>query len=219
MKVSNNNVVAVSYKLEVEGKIADQSAPGQPLEYIHGTGMLLPKFEAALAGKEPGEGFDFVLSPEDGYGRYDPSYKIDLPKSAFAIDGKVREDLLVVGRTIPMLNQAGQVVQGTVAEVTEMAVTMDFNHPMAGKTLHFTGQVESVRAASDKELTEGLHGEYLPPEEHHCPHGKGRGRCHGEGHGEGHCHGEGHGDGECCHGEGHGDGECCGEGEGCCHKS
>ena len=215
MKVEKNKVVAVSYKLEVEGKIADQSAPGQPLEYIHGTGMLLPKFEAALAGKEPGEGFDFVLSPEDGYGRYDPSYKIDLPKSAFAIDGKVREDLLVIGRTIPMLNQGGQVVQGTVADVTEMAVTMDFNHPMAGKTLHFTGQVESVRDASDKELTEGLHGEYLPPEE-------GCGGCHGGGcHKEdGGCCGQEGGDG-CHHGEDHGDGECChhGEGEGCCHKN
>ncbi len=206
MKVENNKVVAVSYALEVEGKIADQSAPGSPLEYIHGTGMLLPKFEAALQDKEPGDTFDFILSPEDGYGKYDPSYLIDLPKTAFAIEGKVREDLLVVGRTIPMLNQAGQVVQGTVHEVTESAVTMDFNHPMAGKTLHFTGKVESVRSATDKELTEGLHGEYLPPEEHECCHGKGD--CH-KGEGEGCCHGEGHEDGECCHK---------GEGEGCCHK-
>ena len=181
MKVQNNKVVAVSYALEVEGRIADQSAPGAPLEYIHGTGMLLPKFEAALLDKEPGDGFDFVLSPEDGYGVYEPNYKFDIPKSAFAIDGKVREDLLVIGR----------------------AVTMDFNHPMAGKTLHFTGKVESVRSATDKELTEGLHGEYLPPEEHECPHGKGG--CHKE-------------DGECCHEGGHQDGECCGKGEGCCHK-
>ena len=195
MKVENNKVVAVSYALEVEGKIADRSAPGQPLEYTHGTGMLLPKFEAALAGKEPGDSFDFILSPEDGYGKYDPSYKIDLPKTAFAIDGKVREDRLVVGRTIPMLNQAGQVVQGTVAEVTEMAVTMDFNHPMAGKTLHFTGKVESVREATEEERC-GCHG---------------RGKCH-EGGCEGSCESgcEGHEEGECC-GKGHGS-------EGCCHK-
>ena len=192
MKVENNKVVAVSYALEVEGKIADQSAPGAPLEYIHGTGMLLPKFEGALQDKEPGDTFDFVLSPEDGYGVYNPAYKIDLPKTAFAIDGKIHDELLVVGRTIPMLNQAGQVVQGVVAAVTENAVTMDFNHPMAGKTLHFTGRVESVRSATDKELTEGLHGEYLPPEE-------GCGGCKGGG----------------CHKE---DGECCGKGEGDCHK-
>ena len=204
MKVQDNKVVAVSYKLEVEGKIADQSKPGAPLEYIHGNGMLLPKFEAALELKEPGDGFDFVLSPEDGYGVYDPSYKIDLPKTAFAIDGKIREDLLVVGRTIPMLNQAGQVVQGVVAAVSDSAVTMDFNHPMAGKTLHFTGQVESVRDATDKELTEGLHGEYLPPE-------KGCGGCQGSGC-EGGCEGD-------CSGEGK-DGEgCCGKGEGECCKN
>ena len=203
MKVEKNKVVAVSYQLEVEGKIADKSAPGNPLEYIHGSGMLLPKFEGALEGKEPGDGFDFVLSPEDGYGTYDPRYLVELPKTAFAIDGQVREDLLVVGRTIPMLNQAGQVVQGTVNKITDSTVTMDFNHPMAGKTLHFTGKVESVRSATDKELTEGLHGEYLPPEEHECPHGKGR--CHKE-------------EGDCCHEEGHGEGECCGKGEGHCHK-
>ena len=213
MKVENNKVVAVSYALEVEGKIADQSAPGAPLEYIHGSGMLLPKFEAALEQKEPGDAFDFILSPEDGYGVYDPAYKIDLPKTAFAIDGKIHEELLVVGRTIPMLNQAGQVIQGTVAAVSDSAVTMDFNHPMAGKTLHFTGRVESVRSATDKELTEGLHGEYLPPEEHHCR--KGKGGCHKhEDDGEGCCHEKGEG---CC-GEGHGDGECCGKGEGHCHK-
>lgn len=187
MKVEKNKVVAVGYALEVEGKIADRSAPGQPLEYIHGSGMLLPKFEGALEGKEPGEGFDFVLSPEDGYGTYDPKYLVDLPKTAFAIDGQVREDLLVVGRTIPMLNQAGQVVQGTVSKVTDSTVTMDFNHPMAGKTLHFTGKVESVRGATDKELTEGLHGEYLPQEE-------GCGGCGGGG-----CHKE---NGECCGKEG-----------------
>lgn len=201
MKVENNKVVAVSYQLEVEGKIADQSAPGSPLEYIHGTGMLLPKFEAALQDLEPGAAFDFVLSPEDGYGTYDPSYLIDLPKTAFAIDGKVREDLLVEGRTIPMLNQAGQVLQGTVREVTETAVTMDFNHPMAGKTLHFSGRVERVRDATDKELTEGLHGEYLPPEEHACCHGKGG--CQ---------------KGACKAGDCEKDGDCCGKGEGSCHK-
>ena len=217
MKVENNKVVAVSYALEVEGKIADQSAPGAPLEYIHGSGMLLPKFEAALEAKEPGDSFDFILSPEDGYGVYDPSYKIDLPMSAFTIDGKVHDELLVVGRTIPMLNQAGQVVQGTVAAVSETAVTMDFNHPMAGKTLHFTGRVESVRSATDKELTEGLHGEYLPPEEHRCH--KGKGGCHKE-EGESCCKDEDCGcqDGDCncesdcdCQSDGK-DGDCC------CHK-
>lgn len=205
MKAQQDYVVGVSYELEVEGKIADKARPEAPLEYIHGTGMLLPKFEAAVEGKEPGESFDFVLSPEDGYGEYNPNYKFDIPKTSFAVDGQIREDLLEVGRLIPMLNSAGQVVQGTIAAIGEDSVTMDFNHPMAGKTLHFTGKVETVRAATEKELSEGLHGEFLPQEECSCGchHGKGECDCHGEHDGGCSCHGEHHHDGGCgcghCH--------------------
>ena len=198
MKISKNSVVAISYELIVDGSLADKAVAEKPLEYIHGTGMLLPRFEEELEGKQEGDDFAFVLSPEEGYGVHNPEYVFDLPIEAFAIDGEVRRDLLQLGRTIPMLNSAGQVVQGTIREIREEAVTMDFNHPMAGKVLHFSGKVESVREASEKELTEGLHGEYLPQEGCHC-----KGGCHkGE-------------DGECC-GEGNhhcGEGECnCGEG-------
>jgi len=201
MKAAQDHVVGVSYELEVEGKIADAARPEAPLEYIHGTGMLLPKFEAAVEGKEPGETFDFTLSPEEGYGVYEPKYKFDIPKDSFVVDGQLREDLLVVGHVIPMLNSAGQAVQGMIAAIGEDFVTMDFNHPMAGKTLHFTGKVETVRAATEKELTEGLHGEYLPMEEHECGccghHHDGEEECHcGEHHHEGDCHCGGH-----CHHE------------------
>ena len=193
MKAEKNKVVAVSYELEVEGAIADKAGSENPLEYIHGTGMLLPKFEAAVEGKEPTEGFDFILSPAEGYGEYNPEYVIALPKTAFMFEGKLREDLLVPGRLLPMYNSDGQIVQGTVHSITEDSVMMDFNHPMAGKTLHFTGKVESVREATQKELLEGLHGEFLPPQQG-CGCGKDGCDCHGEGdcdchHEEGGCKG------------------------------
>ena len=198
MKVEKNKVVALSYTLVVDGAVADQASAEKPLEYIHGTGMLLPRFEEEVAGKEPGEDYKFTLSPEEGYGVHNPAYVFDIPISAFTIDGEVRHDLLVVGRTIPMLNQQGQVVQGTVAAVKEDAVSMDFNHPMAGKTLNFSGTVVSVREATEKELTEGLHGEYVPQEEGHCCK-KGKGHCHKE-EGEGCCKEKG--DSQCdCHHE------------------
>lgn len=205
MKAEKNKVVAVSYELEVEGKIADKAGSDRPLEYIQGTGMLLPLFEAAVEGKEPGEGFDFILSPSDGYGEYNPNFKFDIPKSAFEVEGILREDLLVVGNIIPMLNAQGQVIQGKVDSIGEDSVKMDFNHPMAGKTLHFTGKVESVREASEKELTEGLHGEYLPQEGCGCGHDGcdcGHDGCDCDS-GEG-CKKEGEG---CSHHKG-----------GCCHK-
>lgn len=196
MKIEKNRVVALSYTLVVDGAVADQASAEKPLEYIHGTGMLLPRFEEEVAGKEPGEDYAFVLSPEEGYGVHNPAYVFDIPISAFTIDGEVRHDLLVVGRTIPMLNQQGQVVQGTVAAVKEDAVSMDFNHPMAGKTLNFSGMVVSVREATEKELTEGLHGEYVPQEEGCC---KKKGHCHKE-EGEGCCKEKG--DSQCdCHHE------------------
>ena len=204
MKIAQNAVVEFSYELEVDGQVVDHTTKEKPLDYIHGTGSLLPKLEAHIEGMEAGDKFEITLAPADGYGEVDPQRIIDLPKAAFEVNGEVREDLLVPGNTIPMMNSMGGVIPGVVLEVTADSVKMDLNHQMAGKTLHFTGEIVSVREATEKELTDGLHGEYV----HSC--GCGGGGCHGGG-----CHG-----GEC---GGH-EGECggCGsdhEGEcGCgCH--
>ena len=171
MKIVSNAVVEFSYDLEVDGQIVDKTTKEKPLDYIHGTGGLLPKLEAHIEGMEPGDKFEITLSPADGYGEVNPDMIIDLPKSAFEVNGEVREDLLVPGNTIPMLNSMGGVIPGVVLEVSEDSVKMDLNHQMAGKTLHFTGEILTVREATEKELTEGLHGEFV----HSC----GCGGCHG----------------------------------------
>ena len=171
MKIAQNTVVEFCYDLEVDGQIVDKATQERPLDYIHGTGSLLPKLEEHIEGMEPGSKFDVTLSPTDGYGEVDPSRIIDLPKAAFEVNGEIREDLLVPGNTIPMMNSMGGVIPGVVIEVTEDSVKMDLNHQMAGKTLHFTGEILTVREATEKELTEGLHGEYV----HTC----GCGGCHG----------------------------------------
>ena len=193
MKITKNAVVEFSYELEVEGQIVDRTTNEKPLDYIHGTGSLLPKLEEHIEGMQAGDKFEITLAPSDAYGEVDPQRIIDLPKAAFEVNGEVREDLLVPGNTIPMMNSMGGVIPGVVLEVTPESVKMDLNHQMAGKTLHFVGEIVSVREATEKELTEGLHGEYV----HSC--GCGGGGCHGGG-----CHGGecgGH-EGECdcgCH--------------------
>lgn len=218
MKIEKNKVVVLSYELEVEGKVVDAATQDNPLDYIQGMHMLIPRFEDELEGMEEGAVFSFTIQPEEGYGSYDEKRRILLPKSAFTIQGEVREDLMEIGRILPMVGADGSIVNATVVEVKEEGVTMDFNHPMAGKVLNFKGKVLSVRDATEKELTEGLHGEFLPLEEgHHCCHGKGKGHCHHHHeHEDGECCGHhDHGDGECCGHHDHGDGECCGHGH--CH--
>ena len=67
MKIGQNKVVEISYAVEVEGKIVDQRSEAQPLDYIHGRGMLLPKLEEQILGKNPGDKFETVLEAKDGY--------------------------------------------------------------------------------------------------------------------------------------------------------
>ena len=192
MKIEKNRVVEFAYELEVDGNIVDHTTKERPLDYIQGTGSLLPKLEEHIEGMEPGDKFDVTLSPADGYGEVEPDRIIDLPKAAFEVNGEVREDLLVPGNTIPMMNSMGGVIPGVVLEVTADSVKMDLNHQMAGKTLHFTGEIVSVREATEKELTEGLHGEYV----HSCGACSG---CHGH---EGGCEGGCGGNDDCgcgCH--------------------
>lgn len=195
MKIGQNKVVEFCYELEVDGQVVDRTTKERPLDYIHGTGSLLPKLEEHIEGMEPGATFDVTLSPADGYGEVEQDRIIDLPKSAFEVNGEIREDLLVPGNTIPMMNSMGGVIPGVVVEVTDDMVKMDLNHQMAGKTLHFKGEVLTVREATEKELTEGLHGEFV----HTC----GCGGCHGSGGDCGSCEG-----GQC--GESHEGGCGCG---------
>ncbi len=188
MKVEANKMVGVDYTLTVDGKIADQSRPGQPLEFIFGTGMLLPKFEAAILGKEPGDRVEFTLAPKDGYGEFIAEAVVDLPKNIFMVDGKIADEMLYAGNQIPMSDAQGNRMMGIVKEVADDHVKMDFNHPMAGKTLNFAVEVISVRDVTPEDL------------QGHCSCGDCGGDCHHDHEGcdcggdhegcgcEGHCH-------------------------------
>ncbi len=152
MKVEKSKMVSVDYTLTVDGQIADQSQPGQPLQFICGTGMLLPKFEEAIMGREAGESVKFTLEAKDGYGEIIPEAIVELPKTVFMMDGKIAEDILFVGSQIPMSTADGQHMMGIVKEVKDETVMMDFNHPMAGKTLNFEVTVVEVRDVTPEDL-------------------------------------------------------------------
>jgi FKBP-type peptidyl-prolyl cis-trans isomerase SlyD len=160
MIVSENNVISLSYILRLStGVIADQADANDPLAYIHGTGMLLPDFEAQLHEKPLGHKFDFTLTPESGYGEHYEENIAEFPKSMF-LEAGFPEDQIVKGNFVPMNDAEGNNLQGKLIEITEETVKMDFNHPLAGETLHFVGEVIGVRPATEDELAHGhVHGE------------------------------------------------------------
>ena len=117
MKVEKNRVVAVSYDLQVEGETVDRATAETPLEYIHGTHMLIPRFEAEIEGTEEGSAFTFTVPPEEGYGPYDEKMLFNVPTSAFMVNGVLREDLLREGRIVPMMGRDGNVVQALIVSI------------------------------------------------------------------------------------------------------
>ncbi|AHM59687.1 FKBP-type peptidyl-prolyl cis-trans isomerase [Flammeovirgaceae bacterium 311] len=160
MKIDKHTVASVTYALEVEGEMVEQTDKSNPLTFLVGVGMMIPGFEQQLVGKEPGEKYDITVNPEDGYGESDPQAIVDLPKDVFKVNGELQEDLLVEGNVIPLQDQNGSPLQAVVLEVGDDTVKMDFNHMLAGKTLHFTGEVVQVREATQEEISHGhVHGE------------------------------------------------------------
>jgi FKBP-type peptidyl-prolyl cis-trans isomerase SlyD len=159
MKIAKHTVPTVTYSLRVEDEIIDSATQEQPLVFIFGVGGMIPGFEKNLEGKKPGETYEFKLKPDEAYGDYNTEAVIDLPKDTFEVDGKIKEGMLEIGNVIPMQDQNGNPLQGTVKEVKDQSVTMDFNHMLAGKDLHFAGTVLDVREASQEEIDHGhVHG-------------------------------------------------------------
>jgi len=159
MKIGTNKVVALSYTLVVDGEVMETVKADKPMEFIFGTGYLLPKFEENVLNKEVGDSFEFKLTAKEGYGEDNPDAIVELPKDMFMVDGQIEEGLLTVGNILPMQDSEGNRLQGSIDEIKDDVVVMNFNHPLAGADLHFSGTVVAVREASTEELNHGLSGE------------------------------------------------------------
>lgn len=156
MKITQDKFVSVIYDLNVgegeERELMEKATPEAPLQFIYGTGGMLPAFEQALRDLEVGGKFNFTIDPVDAYGEYEEENVLELPRNLFEVDGKFDEERVKEGNTIPMLDSNGNRLQGSVLEVNDEIVVMDFNHPLAGETLHFSGEVIDVREPSAEEL-------------------------------------------------------------------
>jgi len=160
MKIANDTVASLDYRLHLgDGKVVDESEPGDPLVYLHGHDEIVPGLERALEGKAAGDTLQVVVPPEDGYGEYDPDSVEEVPRTDLPADLE-----LVAGETITGTDPDGDEMDFLIKEVKKDTVVLDFNDPMAGKTLHFDVTVREVRAATAEELEHG-HA-HVPGHEH-----------------------------------------------------
>lgn len=147
--VGKNMVVSLEYTLSLDsGELIDETK-GIPFEFIFGIGSVLPKLEKELEGMKVGDEKDIVLSPEEGYGEIDPGAIQEVPKEFF------KEVDVQVGNQYYAHFEDGSEVPFYVKEIKDESIVIDFNHPLAGKTLHFHVKIVGLREATPDELEHG----------------------------------------------------------------
>lgn len=139
MKVTKGRKVAVHYRGALDnGEEFDSSEGREPLEFVVGDGEMIPGFEKAVLGMEAGQSRTVRLDPEDAYGPYEDGLVVEGPRNSFP-DGELK-----VGQSYTVHLHSGQEAVGRVLRIGEETVTLDFNHPLAGKRLTFHVRVVSV---------------------------------------------------------------------------
>ena len=160
MKIDKNSVVHIHYTLtDDDQQVLDTSEGREPLAYMHGLGQLIPGLEQELTGLEAGVKKEVRVGPKDAYGEFDKELVASVPRSGFQ-----GEEELVVGMKVQVDTNEGQKI-AVVDGIDGDKVTLNLNHPLAGKHLNFAVDVVDVREATDEEVSHGhVHG---PGGHHH----------------------------------------------------
>jgi FKBP-type peptidyl-prolyl cis-trans isomerase SlyD len=144
MLVEKNKIVSFNYVMkDVEGNLILSNEGFDPEEYLHGAGNILPRLEQALTGLKQDDVIDVVVHPEEAYGPREVSLVLDVSVSDVENPESIRE-----GEFIQLFDGT----EGIVIAHKGTHIVVDANHPLAGKTLHYTIRISSIRDASEKEL-------------------------------------------------------------------
>lgn len=150
LSVANDVVVGLAYTLYVENAVEDSAPVSEPLEYIHGHGNLITGLEKAIEGMKVGDKKSVTIEPEDGYGEYDQEGLIELDRGLFPEGFQIEK-----GRIVPLEDDEGNHLHSYISDWTDKTVTVDLNHPMAGKTLVFDVEIVSLRPGTAEEIEAG----------------------------------------------------------------
>ena len=160
-KENKNKYISVMYKLYTsasDGKkeLIEETADGDPFVFVSALGMTLDAFESHIVPLNVGDEFDFTLPPADAYGEYEPTGKQAVPRNIFEINGKLDSRFIYEGAVVPLASPDGARFNGTIVEIGKDTVTVDINHPLAGKSLNFVGSVIESREATNVEVRDAL---------------------------------------------------------------
>ena len=148
--VQDNLIVTLDYKLIVEEEMLESTEDGEPIEFIQGIGQVIPGLENAIYGMKVGDQKTVEIPPEEAYGEYDPESTQEAKKDEFS-----EEVPLDVGTFMDLEDDEGDMLSDQIVAAEEETVTLDFNHPLAGKTLTFEITLTDLRSPSEEELDHG----------------------------------------------------------------
>jgi FKBP-type peptidyl-prolyl cis-trans isomerase SlyD len=148
--VQDGQVVSMEYTLHVDGEIFDSSKDHGPLEFLQGAGNIIPGLEHELTGMAIGETKKVIVAPEDAYGEFAEEALVNIPRGEFPA-----EIPLEVGVELQVQNELGEPMSAVISAVQDDSVQLDFNHPLAGKELHFDVTIVDLREATDEEKAHG----------------------------------------------------------------
>ncbi len=149
-KVANDLVVSFNYTLTVDGEVIDSSTEEGPLEYLHGHSNIILGLEKELTGMAVGDSKQVEVAPEEGYGLLDEEAVLELDRSEFPENVP-----LELGIELEITDGEGDMMFATIADISEEMVTLDTNHPLAGKTLQFDVEITGLREATEVEIEHG----------------------------------------------------------------
>jgi len=158
-KVKDGQVVSMEYTLKVDGNVADSSEGREPLELVQGAGNIIPGLEREMLDMVIGESKEVTVAAIDAYGEEDEKSYMEVPTDQFP-----KEIPMKIGTEIQVQNEAGQPMYARIDSIEDKSVRLDFNHPLAGKELHFAVKVVNIRDATQEEKE---HGHVHSPGHHH----------------------------------------------------
>ncbi len=161
LKIADNIVVTMDYELKIDGEVVDTSEDGDPIIFLQGAGQIIPGLEKAIYGLTAGDKKSVTVSPEDGYGEIDPDSIVEVPKDEFPEDFPLELGVEITVNTEDEDDESlEEEMEATIVAINEDTVTLDFNHPLAGKSLNFDVNILEVREATPEEIEHGhVHGD------------------------------------------------------------